>query len=96
MLNGSMIPRSVRRMFDERAEPREEVVSATAVLELRGRKHVVRLLNVSQSGAMLIFQSTPNIGEAVVLQLSGRGRVRGNICWVRDGRIGVTFDEPAR
>lgn len=96
MLNGSMIPRSVRRMFDERAEPREEVVSATAVLELRGRKHVVRLLNVSQSGAMLIFQSAPHIGEAVVLQLSGRGRVRGNICWVRDGRIGVTFDEPAR
>lgn len=96
MLNGSMIPRSVRRMFDERAEPREEVVSATAVLELRGRKHVVRLLNVSQSGAMLIFQSAPRIGEAVVLQLSGRGRVRGNICWVRDGRIGVTFDEPAR
>lgn len=96
MLNGSMIPRSVRRIFDERTEPREEVVSATAVLELRGRKHVVRLLNVSQSGAMLIFQSAPRIGEAVVLQLSGRGRVRGNICWVRDGRIGVTFDEPAR
>ena len=95
MLNGSMIPRSVRRVFDERTEPREEVVSATAVLELRGRKHVVRLINVSQSGAMLIFQSTPNIGEAVTLQLSGRGRVHGNICWVRDGRIGITFDEPA-
>jgi len=95
MLNGSMIPRSVRRVFDERTEPREEVVSATAVLELRGRKHVVRLINVSQSGAMLIFQSTPNIGETVTLQLSGRGRVHGNICWVRDGRIGITFDEPA-
>ena len=96
MLNGSMIPRSVRRMFDERAEPREEVVSATAVLELRGRKHVVRLINVSQSGAMLIFQATPNIGEAVTLRLSGRGRIHGNICWVRDGRIGINFDEPAR
>ena len=96
MLNGSMIPRTVRRVFDERAEPREEVTSATAVLELRGRKHVVRLINVSQSGAMLIFQSTPNIGEAVTLQLSGRGRIHGNICWVRDGKIGVTFDEPAR
>lgn len=96
MLNGSMIPRSVRRVFDERTEPREEVVSATAVLELRGRKHVVRLINVSQSGAMLIFQSTPNIGEAATLQLSGRGRIHGNICWVRDGKIGITFDEPAR
>jgi hypothetical protein len=96
MLNGSMIPRSVRRVFDERTEAREEVVSATAVLELRGRKHVVRLINVSQSGAMLIFQSAPKIGEAVTLQLSGRGRIHGNICWVRDGRIGVTFDEPTR
>ena len=35
MLNGSMIPRSVRRMFDERAEPREEA-SSSAELELRG------------------------------------------------------------
>lgn len=91
MLNGSMIPRSVRRMFDERAEPREEAVSQTALLELRGRKHVVRLLNLSPSGAMVAFQSTPHIGEAVALHLSDRGRVCAQVCWVRDGRIGVNF-----
>jgi PilZ domain-containing protein len=91
MLNGSMIPRTVRRMFDERSEPRQETVSQTAVLELRGRKHVVRLLNLSRSGAMISFQSMPNIGEAVAIHLSDRGRVCGNICWVRDGRIGVNF-----
>ena len=38
-------------------------VSSTAVLEFRGRKHVVRLINVSPSGAMVIFPHTPNIGE---------------------------------
>lgn len=91
MLNGSIIPRSVQRIFDERTEPREEVASATAVLELRSRKHVVRLVNVSPSGAMVIFKSVPHIGEQVALHLSDRGRVVGQVCWVRDGRIGVNF-----
>ena len=91
MLNGSMIPRTVRRIFDERLELREEIASQTAVLELRGRKHVVRLINLSPSGAMVIFQSMPHIGEHVALHLSDRGRVQGKICWVRDGRVGVNF-----
>jgi hypothetical protein len=91
MLDGSMIPRSVRRMLDERSEPREQPVSQTAVLELRGRKHVVRLENLSPSGAMVIFQAMPHIGEQVALHLSDRGRVRGQVCWVRDGRVGVNF-----
>ena len=91
MLHGSMIPRSVRRMFDERGEPREEADSQSAVLELRGRKHMVRLANVSSSGAMVIFSLMPHIGEKVALHILNRGRVPGQVCWVRDGRIGVNF-----
>lgn len=91
MLHGSMIPRGVRRIFDERSEPREQTVSQTAVLELRGRKHVVRLENLSPSGAMVIFKAMPHIGEQVALHLSDRGRVRGQVCWVRDGHVGVNF-----
>ena len=91
MLHGSMIPRGFKRIFDERAEPREIVESQTAVMELRGRKHMVRLVNVSSSGAMVIFPLMPAIGERVVLQLRDRGRVSGQVCWVRDGRIGVNF-----
>ena len=90
MLNGSMIPRSVRRMFDERSEPREED-SSSAELEVRGKRHKVALGNLSPSGAMVIFPFMPHIGEEVVLHLSGRGPVPGQVCWVRDGRIGVTF-----
>lgn len=90
MLNGSMIPRAVRRMFDERAEPREADTSA-AEIELRGRRHKVRLGNLSPSGAMVIFPLMPHIGEPVVLHLAGHGRVSGQVCWVREGRIGVNF-----
>ena len=91
MLNGSMIPRSVRRVFDERAEPREEAESQTAVMELRGRRHMVRLANISASGAMVIFSSMPHIGEEVVLHLMDKGRLSARVMWVRDGRIGVNF-----
>ena len=91
MLHGSMIPRSVRRIFDERLEPREPAESQTAVLEIRGRKHMVRLANLSPSGAMVVFALMPTIGEKVVLHLLSRGRVEGQICWVKDGKVGVNF-----
>lgn len=94
MLDGSMIPRSVRRIFDERSEPREAAQSQTAVLELRGRKHMVRLANISPSGAMVIFSAMPHIGEDVALNVTERGRVAGRVLWVRDGRIGVQFAAP--
>jgi len=91
MLNGSMIPRSVRRMFDERSEPREAAGAEAATLEVRGLKHEVRLANLSTSGAMLISDIMPHIGEQVALHLKDRRPVAGQVCWVRDGHIGVTF-----
>jgi hypothetical protein len=91
MLNGSMIPRSVRRLFDERSEPREAVGSQEATLELRGRKHEVRIVNLSASGAMVVFDAVPRIGEQVALHLADRGPAPAHVCWVRDGCIGVNF-----
>jgi hypothetical protein len=90
-LDGTMIPRTVKRMFDERGEQRIEAGSQTAVLGWRGRKHVVRLVNVSRSGAMVNFADMPHIGEEVVLQLLERNEVPGHVRWVRDGRIGIHF-----
>lgn len=93
-LDGSMIPRSETRAIDERTEVRHPSVSSTAVLEFRGRKHVVRLINVSPSGAMVIFPHIPNIGERLLLQLLDRGAVWAQVRWVRDGRIGLSFAAP--
>jgi hypothetical protein len=90
-LDGAMIPRSATRTIDERTELRHSAVSNTAVLEFRGRRHVVRLINVSGSGAMVIFPHIPNIGERLVLQLLDRGLVSAQVRWVKDGRIGLSF-----
>jgi hypothetical protein len=89
-----MIPRTEQRSIDERNETRHPSLSSTAVLEFRGRKHVVRLINVSPSGAMVLFPHVPNIGERLFLQLLDRGGVWAQVRWVRDGRIGLSFAAP--
>jgi hypothetical protein len=93
-LDGGMIPRHAKRNIDERAELRHAAVSGTAVLEFRERKHVVRLVNVSSTGAMVIFPHAPNIGERLLLQLLDRGVVSAQVRWVKEGRIGLSFAAP--
>jgi hypothetical protein len=93
-LDGAMIPRTAERTIDERTEIRHAAVSGTAVLDFRGRKHVVRLVNISASGAMVIFPHVPNIGERLILQLLDRGVVSSQVRWVKDGRIGLSFTVP--
>ena len=90
-----MIPRTVKRMFDERAEDAVEAESQTAVLSLRGRNHIVSLVNLSRLGAMLRFTGDAHIGESVSLQLLDRGTIaRSGALAARraDGRI---FRQPA-
>jgi hypothetical protein len=80
-------------MLDERTEERFDANAQTVEMDFRGRKHMVRLVNTSPSGAMVIFSLVPHIGEQVSLQLLDRGQVTAKVRWVRDGRIGISFDE---
>ena len=95
-LEGSKIPRAVRRLFDERDEPRYDAEGEfqTAVLTHRGQNHVIRVGNISASGAMVVYAAVPDVGEAVTLQLLDHGAVAGHVRWVRDGRVGINFDAP--
>ena len=93
-LDGGMIPRTAARTIDEREEPRHAAVSSTAVLVCRGRKQVVRLMNISSSGAVVFFPHIPNIGERLALQLLDQGLVSSQVRWVKDGRIGLSFTRP--
>ena len=92
-LEGGMIPRTVKRIFDERDEPRFDLEGdlQTAVLTRGGNNHVVRVGNVSASGAMVVYADAPDIGEPVTLQLLDHGAVAGHVRWVREGRVGINF-----
>ena len=93
-LDGSMVPRAVTRVWDQRSEPRLEAESQTAILELRGRKHIVPVVNLSQSGAMVILSLIPHIGETISIRLAGGPPLPGRVCWVRGGKIGISFAAP--
>jgi hypothetical protein len=90
-LDGTMIPRRVKRMFDQRAEPRL-AMPTSAELEWRGARHEVLLANISASGAMIACPHEPHIGERVILSLPGEAPVPALVRWVRNGRIGLHFN----
>lgn len=89
-LEGHIIPRRVKRMFDERCEPRA-TLPLDAQLDWRGTSTSVAVANLSRSGAMLLSAHVPHIGEQVTLTLPGEAAIAAVVRWVRDGRIGLHF-----
>ena len=81
----------LRRLLDQRAEQRNVSETQTAVLNHRGRRHVVRVANLSPSGAMIAFTGDLAEGDEVSLQLLDQGAVTAQVRWIRDGRVGVSF-----
>jgi hypothetical protein len=86
----------VKRIFDQRSEPRIECKAGSGILSFRGSDHVVRMVNCSASGAMVLFDRVPNIGETLVFRTVDRAAEKVQVRWVRDGKIGLTFLGPAR
>jgi hypothetical protein len=93
-LTGAMVPRQVRRMFEQRAELRVAPDASRALLCWRGQTRTVRVGNVSSAGVMLWFDEVPHIGERVAVQLLDQQAVPGQVRWVRDGRVGINFTGP--
>src|SRR4030095_14017214 len=90
-LHGGMIPRTVKRMLDERSEDRIEAESQTAVLTIRGRDPIVSVINLSRSGVMIRYSGPAHIGESVSVQLLDRGTTNAQVRWLREGQMGVYF-----
>lgn len=90
----SGLTQGLRRLLDERSEPRARESSQTAVLSARGANHVVRVLNLSSSGAMIHFPGDIGDGEDVTIQLLDHGPVAGQVRWSREGCVGIHFHAP--
>ncbi|MET0375693.1 MAG: PilZ domain-containing protein, partial [Rhizorhabdus sp.] len=53
----------------------------------------IRVRNLSSTGLMADSQVDYDLGASVEIGLRGIGIVAGEIVWVRDGRMGITFGE---
>lgn len=53
----------------------------------------IRIRNLSSTGLMADSQAAYDQGTSVEIGLRGIGFVEGEIIWVREGRMGITFRE---
>lgn len=79
---------------DARAEPRVATSSHTAALSHDGRRRLVRLVNLSRTGAMIRNCDNIAIGDRVTLQMIDHGEVEAEVRWAEDGRAGLHFARP--
>ena len=82
------VPRPSERRGDERVAPMLRV----AKLIGKNGEQLVRVRNVSAGGLMAEAGQPVSIGEEVSVELSSR-KIPGSIVWIRDGAIGVKFDQ---
>ena len=84
------------RVIDGRSAPRSPAQLQAAVLTVDGQSNAVRIIDHSESGAMVQSEIVLRAGTMVTLQLLDREPRRGQVRWSREGRIGISFDGSAQ
>lgn len=69
-------------------------VYCPAELRSEGRRHAVRLVNLSQGGARLEAECALERDQLVTLAVPGLPERQGGVRWSRDGTLGIAFVEP--
>ena len=81
------------QVIDGRRFPRRATAPQPAVLTAAGRDHRVRLIDLSDAGAMVEADIALDAGTQVILVLLDRDPLEGQVRWSRDSRIGLDFGE---
>jgi PilZ domain len=82
------VPRPAERRTDERVLPMLRI----AKLKCGNSEQLVRVRNVSAGGLMAEASQSVTVGETASIELSSQ-RISGSIVWVRDGTVGIKFDQ---
>ena len=82
------VPRPSERRSDERIAPTLRV----AKLEGPSGVQLIRVRNVSAGGLMAEIGQPVSVGDIVTVELSSQ-KIPGAVVWIRDGTVGVKFDQ---
>jgi len=82
------VPRPCERRDEERVTPMLRV----AKFATPNGEQLARVRNVSAGGLMAEIGQPMTIGEAVTVELSSQ-RIPGTVVWVREGMVGIKFDQ---
>lgn len=87
------IARKERRTTDQRRGDRHREVVERTTIVFRGKKSLVRVVNISEGGMMIESAIEPRIGESIRIHFEGFERLVGVVRWVKQGRIGLDVGE---
>lgn len=82
------VPRPCERREDERVLPTLRVAKLTCP----DGEQLIRVRNVSAGGLMAEVGKPVGVGQAVSVELSSQ-QIPASVVWIRDGLIGVKFDQ---
>ena len=92
-LTAIAVKREESRLTNQRREERHRNVLESATVYFRRRRHEVPVINVSSGGVMVEADIEPWIGESVEIQFSDCNRTKCVVRWIREGRMGLEFNE---
>lgn len=92
-LTAIAIPRTESRVSNHRTEDRQPNLVDAAVITFRRSKYDVEVVNVSSKGTMIRSDIDALIGETLDIQFADCNRTRATVRWVKDGKIGLEFDQ---
>lgn len=87
-----LIRRSESRLNDNRSEGRQRLEEEEILVESEGRSVPLKLINLSEGGAMLEGEFQLTLFSHVFLLLPGNQRVACVVRWLKDNRAGVEFE----
>ena len=82
------VPRPSERRTEERVAPMLRV----AKLDGPAGVQLIRVRNVSAGGLMAEIGQPVSVGDIVTVELSSQ-KIPGSVVWIRDGTVGVKFDQ---
>jgi hypothetical protein len=82
------VPRPSERRTEERVAPMLRV----AKLDGPSGVQLIRVRNVSAGGLMAEIGQLVSVGDIVTVELSSQ-KIPGSVVWIRDGTVGVKFDQ---
>ncbi|CAH0350527.1 hypothetical protein BH11PSE5_BH11PSE5_26310 [soil metagenome] len=78
-----------------RGARRDSLFLLTVISDPDGRAMgSARVRNLSATGLMADCEKPFSVGDRISTKLRGVGEVTGKITWVKDDRVGVSFDAP--
>ena len=82
------------RPSERRGDERHITLFRVGAIILGDQRELCLIRNISAGGMMLRLFTSVDVGQAISIELKNGVSVSGSVGWIKDGQVGVAFDQP--